>query len=87
MAWVYSADGLDDGVGQGVRWQHHGGVARVHPGKLDVLEHAADHDRCPGWGRRIADVGDAIDVHFGGVFEELVDQDRAFGEASTAKRM
>jgi len=49
-----------------VRRHHHGGIARVHAGVLDVFEHAADHGGLA--------VADAIDVELDGVLEEFVDE-------------
>ena len=45
---------------------HHGRVARVHAGKFDVLQHAADHGSLT--------VGDTIYVKFVGILEELVEK-------------
>src|SRR5690606_6766693 len=41
---------------------------RMHAGKLDMLQHAANDGKLP--------VADAVDVELDGVFEEFVDQDR-----------
>jgi len=60
------ADGVEHLGVQGVRGHHHGGVAGVDAGELDVLEHAADDA-----GLAIAD---AVHVELDGVFEELVDE-------------
>ena len=59
-------------VRQRVRRQRARTVARVHPGLLDVLHHAADHDLARG-------VADGVDVDLGRVLEEAVDEHRALG--------
>ena len=46
---------------------------------LDVLHDAADDRALP--------VADGVHVHFDGVFQELVDEDRVLGEASRAQFM
>src|SRR5690242_20369431 len=45
-----------------------GGIARMHAGELDVLQHSADHGGLA--------VADAVDVELDRVLEEFVDQDR-----------
>ena len=62
-------DLVDDVRGQRVRRQRARRVARVDAGLLDVLHHAADHDRA-------GLVGDDVDVELDRVVEELVDQQR-----------
>src|SRR5690348_5195272 len=42
--------------------------------EFDVLEHAADHDGTLFWIRELSNIGNAIHVHFGRVFEEFVHQ-------------
>ena len=54
---------------QRLRRQHAGAVARVHAGLLDVLHDAGD--------QHVVAVGQRVHVHFGGVFQEAVDQHRA----------
>jgi len=58
-----------------MRRQHHGGVAGMHTGELNVFQHAADDDRLSV---RQADVRDAIHIHLRGVLEKFVHQHRAF---------
>jgi len=72
------ADGFDDLRGERVRRQDHGGIARVDTGELDVLQHPADDDGALGRVGKLADVREAIDIHFRGVLEEFVHQHRAF---------
>ena len=52
------------------RRQHAARIARVHAGFFDVLHDAGDQHGAGGIGKR-------VDVHFGGVFQEPVDQHRA----------
>ena len=70
------ADGFDDLLRKRVRRQHHRGVAGMHAGKFDVLQHAADDDGALARIREMAHVRDAIHVHFGGVFQKFVHQHR-----------
>ena len=60
-------DLFDHWARQAVRGNDTSGIARVDAGFFDVLHHAADQSP-----RAVAQ---AIDVHFNGGFEELVDQD------------
>ena len=53
------------------RRQHAGGIAGMDAGFLDVLHDAGDDD--------VFAVGESVHVHFGGVFQELIDQNRALG--------
>ena len=53
-----------------VRRHHHRRVARVHAGKLHVLEHPADDERA------VLGVGDAVDIHLGGVFQKFIHEHR-----------
>src|SRR5216684_3578113 len=60
------ADALEHPGREAYRGQHARRVARVHAGLLDMLHDAAnDH---------VIAVGERVYVHFGGVFEKLVDQ-------------
>ena len=61
-------DLVDHRLRQAVRRQNARGVAGVNPRFLDVLHHAADD--------RPRAIAEAIDVDFGRVFEELIDQHR-----------
>ena len=58
------AHGLAKPVGR----QGAGGVARMHPGLLDVLHDGADH--------HVAPVADRVHIHFDGLVEEAVEQHR-----------
>ena len=71
--------------GKRVRRQHHRGVAGMHAGKFDVLQHAADDDGAFVRIFEMADVGDAIHVHFRGVFEKFVHEHRAFRRSLDGK--
>ena len=64
-----------------MRREHHGGVTRMNTGKFNVFEDAAHNDRALGRISEAAHVGNAIDVHFGCIFEELIDQHRPFGRS------
>ena len=54
-------------------------VAAVNAGFLDVLHDGADHGGLA--------VGDAIDIDFGGIFQEAIHQDRALGADLDCVRM
>ncbi len=57
-------------------WKHAGRIAGVDAGFFDVLHDSGDDD--------VFAVGESVNVNFGGVFEELVDQDRALGIGEAA---
>src|SRR6202012_767554 len=67
-------DGSDFGFGDVYRREYAGAVARVDTGFFDVLHDAGDQD--------IFSVAEGVYVYFEGIFEETVDEYRAFlGEA------
>ena len=75
-----------------VRRQNHRGVAGMNAGKFDVLQHPADDDGAFVGIFELADIGDAIHVHFGRVFEKFVHQHRPFrrgfdGEAHVVRQL
>ncbi len=65
-----AADFGEDFRRKAERRQGAGGIAGVDAGFLDVLHEAADDV--------VVAVADAVDVHFGGVAEEAVDEDGVF---------
>ena len=56
-----------------------GGVAGMDAGKFDVLQEPADDNRAAVGIGEMADIGNAIHIHLGGVFQEFVHQDGPFG--------
>ncbi len=65
-----AADFVEDVLGEGEGWEGAGGIAGVDAGFFDVFHESADDV--------VGAVADAIDVHFGGVAEEGVDEDGVF---------
>ena len=64
--------------GKRVRRQNHRGVAGMNAGEFDVLQHCADDNVAVIRIFEMADVGDAIHVHFGRVFQKFVHEHRPF---------
>ena len=72
-------DHSDHFLGKRVRRQDHGGVARMHTGEFNVLQHAA-HDRgALGGVLELPHIGNTVDIHLRCVLEEFVHQHGAFG--------
>ncbi len=64
-------DRLHEVIAQGIRRKNAGAVPGMDPRLFDMLHDAADDDPLP--------VGDGIHIHFDGLLQELVDQDRPLG--------
>ena len=59
----------------------------MHAGEFDVFQHSADDNGAFVRIFEMADIGDAIHVHFRRVFEKFVHEHGRSGEASTANLM
>src|SRR5690606_29093405 len=53
---------------------HTGAVAAMHTRQLDLLHNAGDLD--------VVAIAGGVDVHFKGIFEEAIDQNRVLGRSS-----